>query len=138
MASSRILKDVATIYKPLGEDGQGKMQWKKVVFDKVYFEASRAVADSDRGSRPSDSTTLYIFSKRSTASADGSVCAAGDMCEQLFSVVNNRSDSELDMTYLALFASESDSPPKNSLLVKSAKRFEAGSGRMWHWEVEAK
>ena len=69
MASSRILKDVATIYKPLGEDGQGKMQWKKVVFDKVYFEASRAVADSDRGSRPSDSTTLYIFSKRSTASA---------------------------------------------------------------------
>lgn len=138
MASSRILKNAVTIYKPLGEDAQGAMQWKKVVFDKVYFEASRAVSDGSRGSRPSDTTILYIFSERSIATVGVIPHTAGEICEQLFAVASNRDDFEDDKMYLALSKCDSEAPPRGSLLIKRVQHFKAGSSRMWHWEVEAR
>ena len=138
MASSRILKNAVTIYKPLGEDDQGRMQWRRVVFDKVYFEASRAVSDGSHGSRPSDTTILYIFSERSTAAEGVSLYTADDICRQLFSVVSHRDDFEDDKMYLTLSKRDSDNPPKGSLLIKRVQYFKTGSSRMWHWEVEAR
>lgn len=138
MASSRVLRNVVTVYKPKGEDEQGKMQWEKFFFEKVYYEASRATAENARGRRPSDSTVIYIFSERSVCIHDRTVYAAGDICKQMFAVENNRDDFETDMMYISLHKSESDKPPNGSLLVKKIKYFEAGSSRMWHWEVEAR
>lgn len=138
MAGNRILKNAVTIYKPLGEDDQGAMQWRKVVFDKVYFEASRAVSDGNHGSRPSDNTVVYIFSERSTATENGKMFVAAEICKQLFSVESNRKDFEDDRMYLALAKCEASIPPKSSLLIKKVRYFKAGSSRMWHWEVEAR
>lgn len=138
MGSSRILKNAVTIYKPKGEDDQGRMQWEKVVFEKVYFEASRAVSDGSRGSRPTDTTVLYIFSERSVATKNWKVYTAGSICEQLFAVVNNRDDFEDDRMHLVLYKCDSDAPPQGSLLIKRVRQFKAGSSRMWHWEVEAR
>lgn len=138
MGSSRILKNAVTIYKPLGEDTQGRMQWRRIVFDKVYFEASRAVSDGSHGSRPSDTTVLYIFSERSIAYEGVILYTAGEICEHLFAVVSNRDDFEDDRMYLALSKCDSEAPPKGSLLIKRVQYFKAGSCRMWHWEVEAR
>ena len=138
MDSSRIFKNAVTIYKPLGEDNQGVMQWRRIVFYRVYFEASRAVSDGSHGSRPSDITVLYIFSKRSIATDGMKVYTAGEICEKLFAIAKNRDDFEDDRMYLTLSKSNSEAPPKSSLMIKRVQHFNAGSSRMWHWEVEAR
>lgn len=137
MGNSRILKNAVTVFRSLGEDSEGRMQWRRIVFERVYFEDSSSRTDKSGGGHRSDPSVLYIFSERSVAKEGGGMFTAASICDQLFSNGSSRDQADFVDMYMFPGIVEVEVPPRGSLLIKKVMYRKAGSSRMWHWEVHA-
>lgn len=141
MATKRMLRDVATVFVPLGEDEQGEQSWGVYLFSEVSCRPSGGNKRSATGNNSEeDSITLYIFDKASAVSGGTSTDVA-TTCESIFYVVRQGTPAVDDDTKIFICpydARSETAPPPRCRKVNTVERLKAGSSRMWHWKVVAK
>lgn len=139
MATKRMLRDVATVFVPLGEDNEGVQSWGVYLFQNVSCRPSAGTSRNATGNNAeADNITMYIFDTISTVSGGGTIAAT---CESIFYVTRSGTaitDDDTKIYIVPYDASNETEPPERSRLVDSVTRLKAGSSRMWHWKVIAR
>lgn len=140
MASNKLLQDTATLFVPLGENGDGVMQYGAYLLEKVFCRVSAGTNMSKGSLSVDDTLTLFIFDGKSIMTQDGAARTVATACERIFYVT--RGDTTLidvsEKLYIVPYdATSLSKPPSGSRRVTKVYRRKAGSNRMWHWEVHA-
>ena len=129
-----MLPHAAVLRNYTGEDVNGEAQYLPTLLSFVYVERLRKVSSSGVGLNPEDQVRLFIFD-------DASIVTAENGVRKSFVTPSVWKDLSADQRVTAWTMQDGKDKLDaggDTYRLTSVERFDAGSRRMWHWEVYCK